>query len=489
MSQKRQLDDGAQLLTPHASSSTQCIYSSPSKAYERVLPSRQYARPKLSGEWFTLGRSSAENDLALPSNNRLVSRIHCKLRYLEPEHAFELKCMGFNGVSLRISDQTIFVKRKTGILIQLHEDCELELDVAGSLVEIETPKDEAATTDSEVLFPSSPVMQALEIPDLNEKLALEHDLQAVNIIQPLSPLHSATGMMTPSMTPSAKRIRLDTPEPFLDRSSDARRQPLDFPEKTLQPRLLKFNDDENLRIPNQALPCVTTEQLHKGKENLPPIFAIAARQEAADKCLPAVQMSLDTTPEQSTSVRADCEPVEVHSNLEAMTAESASPEPVTHIETIVGTENEEAFDPEDIDQEFVDMLLTILATSAINPAPLSVLTPFFPAGTSTATITTILRTQACITEHVIKDECSATSQESSTWSYDPTKDSDTLRMSRLSNLQKPQRSLRPRTYQQLHTYAYEHSKYVMDCKAAGIKPVRFDGTRYRRTHASQTPDN
>ncbi|CCG84634.1 protein of unknown function [Taphrina deformans PYCC 5710] len=41
------------------------------------------------------------------------------------------------------------------------------------------------------------------------------------------------------------------------------------------------------------------------------------------------------------------------------------------------------------------------------------------------------------------------------------------------------RNLRPRTYQQLHTYEYEHAKYVLECKAAGIKPVRFDGNRYR----------
>lgn len=41
------------------------------------------------------------------------------------------------------------------------------------------------------------------------------------------------------------------------------------------------------------------------------------------------------------------------------------------------------------------------------------------------------------------------------------------------------RRLRPRTYQQLHTYEYEHAKYVLECRAAGIKPVQFDGTRYR----------
>lgn len=46
------------------------------------------------------------------------------------------------------------------------------------------------------------------------------------------------------------------------------------------------------------------------------------------------------------------------------------------------------------------------------------------------------------------------------------------------------RTLRPRTYAQLHTYEYEHAKYVMECRAAGIQPVRFDGTRYRETDKS-----
>lgn len=46
-------------------------------------------------------------------------------------------------------------------------------------------------------------------------------------------------------------------------------------------------------------------------------------------------------------------------------------------------------------------------------------------------------------------------------------------------MQGSSRQLRPRTYQQLHTYEYEHAKYVMECRAAGIKPVRFDGSRYR----------
>lgn len=41
------------------------------------------------------------------------------------------------------------------------------------------------------------------------------------------------------------------------------------------------------------------------------------------------------------------------------------------------------------------------------------------------------------------------------------------------------RTLRPRTYRQLHTYEYEHAKYVLECRAAGIQPVKFDGTRYR----------
>lgn len=500
---KRRHVEELQLLTPHPSSSTQCAPSSPPKSHNRILPSLQYARPNLDGDWYNIGRSSTANHLALSSKNRLISRVHAKLRYLAGENAFEVKCSGFNGISLRISDQTLYIKRNTGILVQIHEACDLSLNIAGSIVEIVIPSAHHQDERAE-LAPSSPTfpfshLDTMIVPECRETM-----FDSLRHIEPLSPLPSSTGMVTPSVTPDSKRIRNDerlgSSSQELSLADLPISQDIVSQSRTLQPRMLNF------QMMDSTLQSLAKKSLGpdvRGKENIPPSPS-NVRPGSVETSLGLLLPASNSPSPDHQELHADSEspanenlPTEqdVHTDISSINASEAD-EFSTEMSTSVQqprVESRPAEIPEDLDeeidlsnldQEFIDMILTVLATSVIHPAPITLLTPFFPPETKVEQIQDFLRTQSCISELKVHNEYSDQQVVTSTWSYDATMDSDVVRRSRLSSLQKPQRNLRKRTYQQLHTYEYEHAKYVMDCKAAGIKPVRFDGVRYRGTHSA-----
>ncbi|CCG81965.1 protein of unknown function [Taphrina deformans PYCC 5710] len=436
----------------------------------------------------------------MPSNNRLISRVHAKVRYLANEIALEVKCLGYNGISLNIADQTMYIRRNTGIMVQLHEECEIGLDIAGSLVDIVVPSADPSE-ESHVLAPSSPGMPASESWSHgfanNETESEEIDQRSISQIEPLSPLPSSTGMVTPGVTPNVERIKVLEPQ-----SSPAHvhefhlSQPEESPaeeDKALQPRLLNFQSvskSSPFREQTGSKGFETRE-----KENIPPLEIRVEREatpvltnqpepvDSVDPITHSTTAALDNLidevlaePTSGQESKSDVQVIKTEAQAPGTSAVSPPHEG--------GVVSEEVLDLDNLDQEFIDMILTVLATSVINPAPISLLTPFFPPETKVAEIERFLRTQSCITERVLKNDLAETeASTSSSWSYHASNDTDPIRRDRLARLQAPQRTLRKRTYQQMHTYGYEHAKYVMDCKAAGIKPVRFDGVRYRGTHS------
>lgn len=303
-----------QLPTPHPSSCTFHEPPSPVQQHE-TLPSPTYARISYDGTWLLIGRSSVQCDLALSPKNKLVSRIHAKVRYLFEEHAFEVRCVGFNGLSLHIGGQSVHVKRSTGVLVHINSDeASFALDVAGSYVDLIIPSRPEEYDD--VPMPSSPH----EIEQVEEKA--------------LSPTQT-NGILTPGGTPIKQTLL-----------TSLRSSPL----------------GQHDAVPKKLFDC-------KGKENDPP-------------------------------------------------------------------------EQEGPDAEFVDMILTTLASSIVSPAPISHFTPFFPSSTSVDEIEDFLRTIEPVSEVPRLGKDASGVPLRSTWYYEPSRDPDLSRRTRLEVLMKPVRKTR-----------------------------------------------
>lgn len=458
---KRKYHSDIQLLTPHPSSSTQHAPSSPTSVRHSVLPSVQYARPSFDGEWFSIGRSSISNDLALPSNNRLISRVHARLRYLADQHAFEVRCLGYNGISLQIADQTMYVRRATGIMVQINsQSCELGLNVAGSLVEIEIPKEQ--DTDRaryDVPLPSSPMFSAANVPsELDSDVHdVELERQTIDQITALSPLTSSACMLTPSATPKTKRVKLivhpdSSPlHTAMTFSSSPGEREVPSATNPLRPRLLNFSQSFTSETPVDAgkiLECT-------GKENVPPNTGVSATNLSLPSDPLYSNATLKQTPRPTTpgpiapvnhvttafGAVDTSNPARLEFIVEApLYCESRELEasPVEHAEQILEDEDEDE-DEEELgpDPEFVDMILMTLATSPISPAPIASFVPFFPPKTTLDRIEVFLRDQPAISEVKRSGKDAAGRALRSTWFYEPSNDSDDLRRVRLASLQKP----------------------------------------------------
>lgn len=460
---KRKFIDDNQLLTPHPSSSTQYLPSSPTGHRPRILPSLQYARPNIDGDWYFIGRSSTSNDLALPSNNRLVSRLHVKLRYIEAQRACEVKCTGYNGCSLQISGQTLFIRRDTGIIVQINlnsDEGRLTLDVAGSLVEIRLPEADTAEPELELMpMPSSPVHELtpeLEVMRLINE-SYKDDQQICESALTSSPAPCLSGIITPSRTPRTKRIKLlvrpdsspAPPSPCSNQSSEleiATSSPLQLRDINLSQTFVSEVD----RLEACRAKCLDA----RGKENIPPeteqVGVALVYQDRADHDGLTENSRVDQivlqNPEEHTMLQdvITQDPTASEAIASIIEAKEEADEEVKAGMSLTDDDNDGAIGT---DPEFVDMILTTLATSTISPAPIASFVPFFSPKTSLDQIEDFLRAQTAVSEVKRTGKDASGRKLRSTWYYEPSDDSDVLRRVRLEALQKPVRSTKKRHHQ------------------------------------------
>lgn len=534
-----------QLLTPHPSSGTQYLPSSPIGKRSQASHDVQYARPNINGEWYLIGRSSTQNDLVIRSTNRLVSRQHVKLRYIEDQHACEVKCSGYNGCSLRSSGQTLYVRRDTGIMVQINAnsaDGGLILDITGSLVEIKIPEADSGEDEVNLLpMPSSPILQsrAHENDMLPVDIPMPRGIQGYDSIVSSSTPPFPAGILTPSRTPRTKRIKLLVrPDPVTETHDYLSSSPIrhdNHETHALQPCELNLLDSfcSDASEASSSKSCTYSCLEERGKENIPPVDDVAGYTDSLENVprepqdvvskpnvleamvdydgtqvkeidtglstLPDVVVNPNTTKVEEhetglispVAVAEDAETASKENEigltlLDVVAEEDATLSKELESDMIVSeVETKRANTPEveessvsashelpehngesmiaqpafpngatedddgaiTNDPEFIDMILTTLATSTISPAPIASIVPYFSPKTSVDQIEDFLRAQTAVSEVKRTGKDAAGRKLQSTWYYEPSDDSDELRRARLQALQKPVRSTKKRHHQ------------------------------------------
>ncbi|ORY86799.1 hypothetical protein BCR37DRAFT_125796 [Protomyces lactucae-debilis] len=538
--QKRQ----QQLMTPrHSSSSAGFLSSSPRREQARSWPSKQSASPDASGAWLSIGRSSKDSEVTLPPSNRLISRRHAEVRFLQDEDALGVRCLGFNGLGVRIGGQALFVKRDCSISLQLsgnsgayqHQAARnVVLDIAGSLIVICPPAASRKTglrmqqddEDLHLPVPSSPALHVIEEEDEDVE---EDDLNAQTGMITLEmypndaeasspPALPVDGILTPTQSPVRKKQRMLSVDGEEDDSEDEMEEAASPQQDTsiaalavtdkdtestssvLQPRHIDFGKS---RANSLRAPTPPKKSEHRGKENIPPTeqnsrsMPASPQQGMVHSPVPAIQSSMSRSTSPSPCIarleeaakavfdsldRQDqlCEaytavtkasspppyteampepadvpavlsqpteipavlsqPIEVSAVPPQPTVEAPEAQQLEHVMDTVGPSA--ASEQDGADPEFVDMILTTLASSTLSPTPISYFTPFFPEGTSLDEIEAFLREQSSIAEVERTGKDASGRMLRSEWYYEPSADTDVQRSQRLESLRKPIRGTR-----------------------------------------------
>ena len=400
-----------QLDTPLPSSSTDYLPSSPT-----LNQAAQFiARVDIDGSWLSIGRSSLLSDLVLPSSNKLISRVHAKIRYSSNDDAFEVSCPGFNGLRLSIAGQSMSLCRESSVMITLDSLHDLEIDIMGARIVAVVSKQ----VDGATLLPSSPVLsQGTEI-------------------HALSPLPSPLGVLTPGSTPVK-----DT--------------------DVLKPRKLNFGEFERIVKKRKLLP---------GKENIPPGHNAEIKQ--STESMQHSLMPFTSSPTPCPAQITGSESTQESTHTDPVIPERTDTEPAYQDSTAVSTEPGPVSNTDQIDPEFIDMILTSLASSTISPSPLSHLSPFFPSSSSPSEIESFLRSIPCISEVSRVGKDAAGQALRSTWFYEPTLDADRVRRMRLGALMKPVRKTRKQHVQ----YYWKPVHLKTPVPATGLLPLKRKNKR------------
>lgn len=289
---RERMGRGRQLLTPHPSSSTQHFSSSPARSVhtrKKVLPSRQVAVPPSDGSWLTIGRSSISSDVALPASNRWASRVHASVRYIKDEAGdeaqlpgtIEVKCHGYNGLTLHIGREMTFVKRDKIVACNLAKlDAPLSIEITGSLVHINAPV--CATTVAGVeldsAMPSSPPAmycddddsEAVETLPTAGVIAMDVPQAAYGLASPRSSpprQHNNLPSSLPSSPLSQRHANAASHRrPQVASDEDAQKQELTSPKhkratgkENLDPKSTRPTTPRRLSTPRSPLPTVFEE--------------------------------------------------------------------------------------------------------------------------------------------------------------------------------------------------------------------------------------
>lgn len=480
---KRKFCEDVQLPTPHASSSAYCAPSSP-LATHRVPQYVHVARPDGEGHWLSIGRSSISSQLALPSSNRLISRTHAKIRYVAGTNDLEVQCTGYNGMMLYSQGQSIYINHNTSISMQIQSSLpEIEISMCGTLVKVELPHAQDSQLDESLVpMPSSPVLGETALREDETGMSMPSPIQsspamcamtssdAICDTSALSPLPSSTGMLTPGGTPSAQRTQ-DKPKPsplvvFADEEieSAAKAALCTTLNAILQPRKLNFESE--LNSSTESFESEKTSFQLPGKENLPPAkleiknpvessprVEQSKEQDAAVKNLDELSGETKVTEAASDEITVDSSVIwsaadrteqqdtaELKASEATITTISTPANDASidsHCTTLQADQVEDAVDP-----EFIDMILSALASAPVSPAPISHIAPFFPPDTATDTIERFLRSVDAICEVERHGKDASGKGLRSTWYYEPHDDGDAARRARLQGRMKPIRTTR-----------------------------------------------
>lgn len=335
-------------------------------------------------------------------------------------------------------------------MVQVNSNqCYLGLNVVGSFVEIQIPReDETGPETHGIPLPSSPVphmsVDEEEVPAID---SYREDQQLSS-----SPAPYISGMVTPSTTPQAKRIKLDVHQdssPCLQSPTSSLSDETGKIQKSaLQPRLIDFCQSFTSDSAAFATPVKKTSD-DRGKENVPP------ETSQLNVVHPTTQVeeqpsatAKDTTANRLQEIEVDAatsdKPIDLPGEtLSPQEGDESLPQDEDdapqEVNFAPSSPSSEVQDEIGNDPEFVDMILTTLATSAISPAPIASFVPFFGPNTTLEQIEDFLRAQTAISEVKRTGKDASGNTLRSTWYYEPSNDTDELRRSRLQQLQKPVR--------------------------------------------------